>query len=305
MAKVEYVDLLPAENILYYRGLTAQDRFTHARVTRKVALFSRKKKQGLSARSLLPQIAEAWNLFSDAEKLDWKNAGAEMNLNGWRLFVQDKTIRIINDLAGNATPLLLHQSWLGNLKIESPATELKIAQLHPRAYWVSKKVYGKKGMYEPVLVTEDFALPLKISLNYKSEFDAFGFGDSVFGVYEFGGPIIKFYADVWSSYQGSDIHNLLEIDLGLTDDWQNKEVTLTNVAGYVVGYALYFYLKDLTGNLYIDNIKAEHSGQNWVRDPFCKDILQGFTRAFYQIPKHWAAIILPSGSMYDSIYKDF
>jgi hypothetical protein len=61
----------------------------------------------------------------------------------------------------------------------------------------------------------------------------------------------------------------------------------------------------LRGDLYIDNVKAEHSGQNWVRDTYCEDILQGFTKAFYQIPKHWAAVILPEGSMYDSIYKDF
>lgn len=294
MAKVEYVDLLPATSELYFRGLTAQDRFTHSRVTKKVTFFSRKKKSGVSARSLLPEIAAAWNFLSDAQKTAWSSAGAEVNLNGYRLFVQDKTARILNDIAGNATPSTLHQSWVGNLKIESPATELKIVQLHPRSYWVSQKVPKKKGMYAPVLVTEDFALPLKIFLNYKSVLSSTG-----------SNPSAKFYADIWSSYQGVDRHTLLEIPLSLNSNWAYAEATLTSVIGYVVGYSLYFHLVDVTGDVYFDNVGAEHSAQNWVRDPFCLDILQGFTRAFYQIPEHWAAIVLPSGAMYDSIYKDF
>jgi hypothetical protein len=97
----------------------------------------------------------------------------------------------------------------------------------------------------------------------------------------------------------------VEITLDLSEDWQSADVTLSSAPGYVVGYTLFFHLHDVRGSLYIDNVKAEHSGQNWVRDPFCKDINQGFTKAFYQIPKHWAATILPSGSDYESIYKDF
>ena len=294
MAKVEYVDLLPSEELEYYRNLTAQDRFTFPRVTKKFVFYSRKKKKGLSARSLLPIISTAWNALSDAERTAWSDAGAESDLNGWRLFVQDQSARIKNDFAGVATPSLLHQSWIGNLKIEPPASELKIVQLHPRSYWVSHKVYGKKGMYEPLLVTEDFSLPLILTLNYSSNLSASG-----------ANPSAKFYADIWSSYQGVDIHTLLEIPLDLVADWKTATATLTNVIGYVVGYTLYFELYDLTGDLYFDNIKAEHSGQNWVRDPFCQDILQGFTRAFYQIPEHWAAITLPAGASYDTIYKDF
>jgi len=57
--------------------------------------------------------------------------------------------------------------------------------------------------------------------------------------------------------------------------------------------------------LYFDNIIVEHTGQNWARDPFCNNVAQTFTRGFYQIPKHWAAVILPEGSWYDSIYRDF
>jgi len=294
MAKTEYVDILPSLEEAFFTGIQSSDRFVHSRLVKKIALFSRKKKAGVKVRSFLPQIAEIWAGLSSAEKTAWSNAGAEMGLNGWRLFVQDQTVRILNDMEGVATPSLLHQSWVGNLKIESPASELKIVQLHPKFYWVSKKIKGKKAMYEPVLVTEDLALPVKISLNYSSNL-----------VETASGSFAKFYARFWHSYQGADQYTDLEIPLDLVADWKNDTAELTESLGYVIRYDLYFHLYNLTGDLYFDNVKVEHSGQNWARDPFCKDILQGFTRAFYQIPKHWAAIILPEGSIYDSVYKDF
>jgi hypothetical protein len=294
MAKVEYVTLIPAESELYYSGLTAQDRFTFPRVTRKVALYSKKKVKGLTQKSLLPQISEIWATFTDEQKLAWSNAGAECGLNGWRLFVQDMCVRIKNEMSGSATPDLLHQSFVGNIRIDEPDSQVKIVQYHPRSYWITKKVPGKKGMYEPVLVTEDFSLPLEISLNYSSDLEA---------VEE--GAFAKFYALVWHSYQGADLFEEVPVNLDLVSGWKTDSANLTSLIGYVVGYTLYFHLFGVRGNLYFDNVKAEHSGQNWVRDTFCKDINQQFTKAFYQIPKHWGPIVLPSNSWYDSMYKDF
>jgi hypothetical protein len=327
MAKVEYVDIVPGLENSYFSALRSGDRFSYSRIAKKIVLFSRKKKAGVSARSLLPAISALWDGLSDDDKTDWTNAAGQMGtlvdagflqlengsemlqenswklklckiklgtLNGWRLFVQDTSARLKNDIAGVATPSLLHQSWVGNLHIEAPASEIKIVQLHPRSYWVSKKVTGKKGMYEPVLVTEDLALPFTISLNYKSELVSQG-----------DGSFAKFYARFWYCYQGQNLFHDLEIPLDYSADWQNASAVLSTLLTYIVRVDLYFHLYNLRGDLYFDNIKAEHSGQNWVRDPFCLDILQGFTRAFYQIPDHWAAVTLPDGAQYDSIYKDF
>jgi hypothetical protein len=316
MAIVSTVDIVSGLDEKYWSNLTPQDRFFLSRVRKKITLFSRKRKKGLTQKSLLPQVAEAWNLLSDAVKLDWKNAGAECNLNGYRLFVQDKCARIVNDLSGNATPSLLHQSWVGQLHIEDPASELKITQLHPKFYYVYKKVAGTKSQYSPVKIDESFALPLTISLNYKSELESISGNPAILGVcilgdfflgdeFGVGDAFVKFYADVWSLYQGQDITTRLEIDLDLVSDWKNAEAVLSSVIGQVVGYNLFIHLYNVRGELYIDNVHATHSAQNWARDPFCKDINQGFTRAFYQIPKHWAAVTAPDGTWYESIYKDF
>ena len=294
MAKVEYIDMLPGLESAYFSGIRFGDRFVSSRVAKKFVFYSRKRKKGLSAKSMLPVISELWAGLSDEEKTAWSEAGAESDLNGWRLFVQDTSARIVNEIAGVATPSLFHQSWVGNLKIEAPATELKIVQLHPHYYFVSQKVQGKKGMYKPVPVTESLSLPLTISLNYSSDLTSQG-----------AGAFAKLYARFWYSYQGVDRYYDLEIPLDFSTNWKNATATITTLTSYVIRYDLYFHLYNLRGDLYFDNIKVEHSGQNWVRDTFCKDILQGFTRAFYQIPDHWAGVILPDGAYFDSIYKDF
>ena len=294
MAKTSYVDLLPTIEATYYSNLKIADRFIVPHVVMKKTFFSRKRVKGLTQKSLLPQIAEDWAKLSTAEKTAWTNAGAVRNLNGWRMFVADKCARIKNGLSGNATPSLLHQSWVGKIKISAPAEEIKIAQVHPRFYWISKAVYGHKGMREPVKVTEAMSLPLTLSINYKSNLTSTG-----------AGSFAKFYAEIWYSYQGQNLTHILEIPIDLIADWKNATATLSNLETVVIGYTLYIHLYKMTGELYFDNIKATHSAQNWVRDTYCEDIYQTFSRAFYQIPDHWAPITLPNGAEYDSVYEDF
>lgn len=294
MVKTSYITVSGSAEEKFYAGLKSSDRFMFSRLVRKDTLLSRKRVKNLTQRSLLPAISLLWADFTPEQKESWNSAAAEIGRNGWQLFVQDQCIRIKNEMAGTAIPSLLHQSWVGELKIADPASEIKLVQLHPNFYWVSKKISGKKNMYEPVKIVEGFLLPLKIGLNYSSDLSA-----------QSGNAFAKFYAKIWYSYQGRDLFEYLEIPLDFKTDWKHAEATISSITGILVGYQLVIHLFDLKGSLYCDNIIAEHSGQNWARDPFCRDIYQVFTRAFYQIPKHWAAEILPDGAEYDSIYKDF
>jgi len=294
MAKTDYVYLIPDLEDQYFASLRTADRFEYTRMTRKVVFFSRKRRKGMTQKSLLPQIAVLWATLSSGQKQAWSDAGAESNKNGWRLFVQDMCARFKNDIAGIATPSLLHQSWVGKLTIEAPASEIKIVQIHPHFYWISKKVRGVKGMRYPVQITEDLALPFTLGVNYKSNLSAVG-----------SPAFAKIYARFWHSYQGQDLVTDLEIPFDAVKDWTHVEDTLTTLSGYVVRYDIYFHIQNMTGVLYFDNVEATHSAQNWVRNPFCKDINQGFTRMFYQVPKHWAAVVLPETSWYDSVYEDF
>lgn len=327
MAKTSYVDVLYGLEDSFFAGLKVSDRFQYSRLVKKTALYSVTRKKGVSARSLLSTISALWAGFSPVEKTAWNDAAdvqkevynssdfiidnafygkatfglarygkhiSLSNSSGWRLFVQDQCARIKNDIAGVATPSLLHQAWVGNLKLGASGAEFKIVQLHPRFYWIYRKVAGKKGMYEPVPVIEDLELPVVITLNYKSDL-------SVVSSPNFA----KFYARFWYSFEGVNSYYDLEIPLDYSSVWKTASATLTVLSGYAIGYELYFNIKGLTGDLFIDNAQIVHSFQNWARDSYCNDIDQGFTKGFYQIPAHWAAILLPSDSSFESIYKDF
>ena len=294
MAKTSYIDLTPELEESYYSNLQPGDRYTFSRVRRKNTLLSQKSKKGVSQRSLLPDISVAWAALTAGEITAWKNAAAESNLTGWRLFVQDYCARRVNELPGLATPSLLHQCWVGQIHVEAPANECKLVQIHPHFYYIYKKVLGKKSMYSPVLVTEDVFLPFTAGLNYSSNLVAAG-----------PDPFAKFYAEFWYSYQGVNLLHNVEINLDLVSAWQQVSAVLTALASIVVRYDLHIHLHDVQGDLYFDDVVAYHSGQNWARDWACKDINQGFTRNFYQIPKHWAAEIAPEGVLFESVYKDF
>lgn len=294
MAKTSYVDIPSGDADLFYKNLQSGDRFTYARIRKKSTLLGEAKKLQISGRSLLATVAEQWKLLSAAQKLAWTNAAAEMSARGYRLFVQDQCARIKNGIAGVATPSLLHQSWVGQLHIEAPASELQIVQYHPDHYFVKQKVPGFKNQFQPVMVVEPLSLPLTIGLNYKSNLSAAG-----------ANPFAKLYAHIHYLYQGTDLYHDLECNLDLVADWKAASATISQLTTRAVHYDLYLHLHDVRGDFYFDNVVAEHSAVNWCRDPFCKDINQGFTSAFYQVPKHWTGLIAPDGAEFESVYKDF
>jgi hypothetical protein len=291
MAKVPFLNLSPAEREMFWRGLQPGDRFTYSNIRVKSVLLSRYKIKNLSQRSLLPQIAADWGLLNTSQKTAWHDAGQQCGLSAYRLYVKDKCARIKNGLTGDATPSLLHQVWAGQIHIESPATQIKIVQLHPRNYYVHKKITGTKAQYSPILITEDIALPFVLGCNYKSNLTTAG-----------PNPSAKLYAKFWYKYQAVDLFFDLVCDLDFVADWKTVTATVSDLKTILVGYDLYIELVDLQGDIYFDKIKAEHSGQNWCRDTYMQDMNASFTKQFYQIPKHWAPLIMPNGATYDSVY---
>jgi hypothetical protein len=129
---------------------------------------SRKLRKGLTQKSQLPLCSQIWNTFDLTTQNLWKACGLVCGLTGFRFFVQDKVLRLKNFLSGESTPSLLYQSTVGRLHVESPASSLVISQLHPLTYYVLKKKTGKATMKELVEVVEQFALPLNLYINYKS-----------------------------------------------------------------------------------------------------------------------------------------
>jgi len=291
MARTSYVEVPPELDEAFKRVLMPSEKFVFSRIIAKRVLFSPQRKLGVSSRSLLVQFREIWNSFTDAQKQAWKDAGAVIGRSGWQMFVKDQSARLRAGYSGVATPSIYHQSYTGLVVLDSFSDELKIVQLHPRAQWILRKVKGTKSQYEPVEITEDFSLPLTLKINYCSQLEA---GGSDY--------IAKFYAEIWHSFQGVDLKTKLEINFDLVSDWKTAQTSISALAGYVVGYKLYFHFKNVKGAFHFDNIQAIHSGQNWVRDWTCENIRYVSPKKFFQIPAHWFVEIKTDGADFDSVY---
>lgn len=313
MAKTSY-QLIPTKfNLSYSKALQSGDRFTFPRVRRKTLFISKNRKKGITQKSLIPVLSPIWQALTQGERDAWNSAGVVADMSGFKLFVRDKSLRIANDLSGYAIPNNLYQTAVGTLRIEPPATSLKIEQLHPLEYWVQRKVKGTRSQYEPIKIIEDFALPLELKINYKSDLTALETSDdsAECGVAECGVVILgtfsteviaRFYCIVYSHYQGLTFENIVEIPFTLQQDWIHAEAILSSVIGNPRGYTAFIEIINARGSVYFDNIEINHSGQNWCRDPHTIDIDQSFTKAFYQIPKHWAPVDILDGAFYGSLY---
>ena len=293
MAKTSLLTIPAGLDITYFKSLQSGDRFTIPHIKIKRLFKSRKRIKGLTQKSLFVKLSPVWAGFSDAEKLEWTDAGAICDLSGFKLFVQDTASRWASGLTGYATPSTLHQSKVGKIEIEAPAVGLTILQLHPQSYYVNRKVTGTRSQYAPVLVTEDLTLPVDIAISYKSDLSSAG--DS---------PSAKFFVIIYSNYQGRTIETACEIPFSLSHSWERLTASISSVLGQVRGYTAFIEIHDARGTLHFDNVDITHGGMNWARDPFCNSIQTTFTKMFYQIPKNWAPLEIITGAFYGSVYEN-
>lgn len=291
MALVGALDI-PTELIELFRNLMSSTSNRGSGAIRKHGyLPSRAQVVKLTTRSLLPQIRDDWNALSDADRAAWKAAAAVTSMNGWNLYVQDRSYRIKFGIVGAAVPSLLHQYKVGRVEIAAPAQKAVLAQFHPILYYVSKKMRGNTSQYEDVPITEKLQLPLEVGCSFRSNLTA-----------TTGDPKAEFYALVYSSYQGRTIETRVGFDIPLSSDWTSETATITEVIGVARYYTLFLNLDGVRGYVEWDNVIAQHTATNYARDKRCNDVNNELTRTNYQIEKSWEEQFLPSGAAFDSVY---
>lgn len=291
MAIVGALDI-PPELIEAFRRLMSSTSNRSSGAIRKSGYIpSRAQIVKLTTRSLLPQIKNAWDSLSPTQQTAWKSAAAVTSMNGWNLFVQDTAYRIKYGIPGLATPSLLHQYKVGRIEIASPAQKVVLAQFHPNKYYVSKKMRGNTSQREDVAVIEKLNLPLEVGCSFRSNLTAVS-----------GNPKVKFYAIVYSSYQGRTIETQTGFDIPLTSGWTSQTTTITDVIGVSRDYTLWIELDGVRGWLEWDNVVSRHTGTNWARDKRCSDVDNELTILNYQIEKSWEEQFLPTGTGFDSVY---
>lgn len=291
MAQVGALDI-PPELLELWRKLISP---TNTRVTGAIRkhgyIPSKVQVVKLTNQSLLPEIRTAWNGLSAPAQAAWKAAAAVTTMNGWNLFVQDTAYRIKYGISGLATPSLLHQYKVGRIEIAAPAQKTILAQYHPNKYYVSKKVRGNTTVREDIAIFEKLQLPLEIGCSFRSNLTAVT-----------GSPKAKFYAIVYSSYQGRTIETQVGFDIPLTSGWTQNTASISAVIGVARDYNIWIELDGVRGDFEWDNVVALHTGTNWARDKRCNDVNNELTIANYQIEKSWEEQFLPTGAAFDSVY---
>lgn len=293
MAKTSYQDIPVEYKNLIKKTLVASERFIIPRVSVKKIISRKKILKGITQRSKLKEISEVWATLSAGQKTDWENVGLVVGLTSFKAFTKEYILRLQNSLSPMPSPSVYRHGKVGYIKIESPANNLTIQQDHPQKYYINKKVRGKRSMYEPALVTEYVSFPMTLKISYKSNLTTTSANNKH-----------RIYIYIVSNYQGRDIETLKEINLDLITNWKTSELEITGIFGVFRYYKIVIEMQNVRGDFYFDNVKLYHSGKNWVRDTYCNDVHQDFTKAFYQVAKHWVADVIEDGANFESIYLD-
>lgn len=291
MAKVSYVNPVPDLKDRFDKLFTPVYKTKKSSLRWNGGLISPRKVNPVSTRSLLPQIRDLWASMSTELKDQWKAAGEVSGYSGWQQFVQDTSYRIKFAIDGVATPSILHQYRVGRINMDSPAQHFRLEQLHPVEYYQAVKVPGTKSQRVPRVVREQLLLPLQLAASYRSNLTPNG-----------DDPFCRFYAEIYSSYQGRDIVTPVGFDIPLSSGWARQTTTATNVLGVARWYSLYIELNDVLGAVEFDIIHAIHTGTNFARDFRCTNIQFGLSNYNYQLPASWAADAPETGVTWGSIY---
>lgn len=275
----------------YERIMAALERFFFPRVARKPRLLTRRRKALLIRATYMFYASDLWRQKSAAEKLAWREAAAKMGLNGWQLYLQDKVYRLENYIPGDATPSIYHQFKVGHIKIEGPASSILITQKHPYTFWILEKVPRRKKQYRYTKITERLTFPLKIALSRKTNLTAVG-----------ASPYCYLIAKVTHYHSGRLFYTMYAIDIPLVSDWGYQEKIIEAPGGYIGTYELQIRLNDVRGEMWFDDIIAEHDDTNFARDPYCNEITREFFDEWFRVARNWEPTIVPAGALYESIY---
>lgn len=254
-------------------------------------LQSKQKKLNLTTRSLLPQISELKDGLSEPEITAWKAAAAAGRQNWWNLFVQDTAYRLKYGISGLATPSPLHQYKVGRVEIATPAERVLLTQYHPAKYYVSRKMKGNTSLREDVPVFEKLALPLEVGCSFRSNLVAVS-----------ATPKVRFYAIIYSSYQGRTIETEVGFNIPLSTGWARETATITEVIGIARSYNLFIELDGVQGSFEWDNVLSRHTGTNFARDFRCTDVNNELTKVNFQIEASWEELFLPFRTAFSSVY---
>ena len=241
MALIMGITLPAGWDIIYNKTLKMYDISVLCNVGKNPRWFPRKKYVKLTEITYLFNIASIWAGFTDDEKAEWNYAANVIGQHSWNLFVQDKSYRIKNGIAGNATPSLYHQYLVGHIKIGAPATSAKIIQYNFRRV----------------------IFPASLEICSKTNLVADG-----------PDPFVRL-SFIYNRYEkGGTTEDTQIIDIPLVSGWDKDKIEIERHSGRLGRWRVEMELNDVTGDIWFDNLIVEYGGQVRLNDPDCHDVVR-------------------------------
>ena len=237
---------LPAGwDIIYNKTLKMYDISVLCNVGKNPRWFPRKKFVTLKEITYLFNIAYAWGLLDQGEKDDWTDAANIIGQHNYNLFVQDKSYRIKNGIAGNATPSIHHQYFVGHINNNQIGTNPKIVQYN----------------FRKVLFPAEFKISAKT--------DLVAVGDDPYVNFKF----------IWNRYTtGQTIEQVETITIPISAAWDTYSQNINQVAGRAGRWRVELELNDVIGDIWFDNTIVEYGAQIRLNDPYCSDVVKYWQR---------------------------
>lgn len=237
MAKVYGITLLPGVELIYNKTIKMYDLSIHCNIGKNRRFTTRQQKYQIKDASKLFEAAYAWSYLTEEQKQAWYTAGDTSGVNGYALFCQDKIYRLMNGIAGTATPSIYHQYKIGHIKIESPSNSVQLEENHITPY-----IY-----------------PTTIKISYKTALTESG-----------GTGTAKLIFRGLRFKSGQNIEDDDVIIMNLNDGWKTEELTIPEREGTRVSWKLLIQVENCVGDLWFDNLFVEYSATIQNRDPMCE-----------------------------------
>lgn len=213
-------------------------------VAKKRLSYARKQLKTLPSLSSMYEAADAWKQLTSGEKSSWADAGLECGLSAYNLFIQDKVYRIINSIAGNATPSDAHQYLVGHLYLPNSAGHFLLRMVGTSTFTFPASLH----IHFKTILTDENPSNGYLKIRFKYKYDA----------------------------GGGELEQTNEISLSLNSDWTSQNTTITEKTAQTEHWELEIEGNYLHGDFWFDNFYVS-SAEGYVNfDSNCERVSKYF-----------------------------
>lgn len=247
---------------LLEKSIKIRDRYGTTRMDRKDVVWRKRNYKDFEIESQMDPAALLWDVQGDDTRALWNAAGAACGLTGYQLWLQEVGYRLLNDIPGIPTPVTSHQFKVLQYDLGVVPEYFRIYQTHMAEYSLLLPIVGKKNAKQVVTIIETLTSPLLVEFDYFSDLE-----------WTAGTFLFRVWVQIVGTKSGVPKTDNFFVSLNEYANWERFSHEFVFDFDTVSYYFVIVHGSDYSGIFRIDNVKIEHSGQNWAFDPSCMEVI--------------------------------